>query len=122
MLKSKLIKKDAKSILRAFILILFFLLIIIYALNRSQNLILGVKIKNVNLKDGMSFTENIIEITGNAKNAIYLTLNNREININSAGDFREDFSLLPGYNIITIEAKDKFQKTDLKNYQLMYLK
>lgn len=113
--------KDFKSILKIGIIALFFLFIILYGFLRSKNLIFGVKIAQVNLIDGATLTKEIIKITGNAKNAIHLTLNNREIFIDSNGNFEEDFALLPGYNIINIQAKDKFGKSDEKNYQVMYL-
>jgi uncharacterized membrane protein len=99
----------------------FFLLIVFYAFFVSKDLIFGVKIKNVNLNDGATVTDNIMKITGVAKNAIKLTLDGREISVDQAGNFNETIALLPGYNIINIEAQDKFGKVDEKNYQLMYL-
>jgi len=113
-------RSDAKKILRILLLIILFLFIIIYAFFRSKDLIFGVKIKNVNLNNGVKVTENIQKITGNAKNAIGLTLNDREISIDQQGNFNETISLLPGYNIINIKAKDKFGNSDEKNYQLIY--
>jgi len=113
-------RSDAKKILRILLLIILFLFIIIYAFFRSKDLIFGVKIKNVNLNDGVKVTENIQKITGNAKNAIELTLNDREVSIDQQGNFNETISLLPGYNIINIKAKDKFGNSDEKNYQLIY--
>jgi hypothetical protein len=81
----------------------------------------GVDIKKVNIENGATFTESsILNITGNAKNAIYLSLNDREISINEQGNFNETISLLPGYNTITIVAKDKFGNSDEENYQLIY--
>jgi len=70
--------------------------------------------------DGAVLTENIIKITGNAKNAINLTLNGREISVDQAGNFNETIALLPGYNIISIIAKDKFGYVDEKNYKLIH--
>jgi len=113
-------RSDAKKILRILLLIILFLFIIIYAFFRSKDLIFGVKIKNVNLNNGEKVTENIQKITGNAKNAIGLTLNDREVSIDQQGNFNETISLLPGYNIINIKAKDKFGNSDEKNYQLIY--
>ncbi len=111
---------NEKKILQMIALSVFFVLIIIYSLFRSNYLISGVKIKNVNILDGAKATNNIIELTGNAKNAINLTLNGREISINEAGDFNETFVLLKGYNVVNITAKDKFGYVDEKNYKLMY--
>ena len=97
----------------------FFLLIIIFAFSRSKDLIVGVKIKDVNLTDGITVTDNIIKIAGNAKNAVNLNLNGREISIDQEGNFKETIALLPGYNIINIKARDKFGYMDEKNFRLI---
>lgn len=110
---------NAKKILQITGLAVFFLLIIIYAFFRSQDLIFGVKIQNVNIMDGEKVANNIIEVKGNAKNAINLTLNGREITIDAGGNFNETIALLVGYNIINITAKDKFGYFDEKNYQII---
>jgi hypothetical protein len=69
--------------------------------------------------NGATVTSSIMEVTGTAKNAIFLSLDGREISIDQAGDFDETIALLPGYNIINLEARDKFGHTDEKNYQLI---
>lgn len=109
-----------KRILKTVLVVVFFLFIIIYGFFRSTDLIFGVKIKNVNIADGQKFDQSVIEVTGMAKNAIYLTLNGREISVDKAGNFKENIALSPGYNIITLEAKDKFGHTDKEDYKLIY--
>lgn len=111
---------SAKKILQITALSIFFILIIIYAFFGSHNLIFGVKIKNVNIADGAKVDRSTLQITGNAKNAVNLTLNGREISINEAGDFNETIALLMGYNVVNITAKDKFGYIDEKNYKLIY--
>jgi len=112
--------RDAKKILKITSLSVFFLFIIIYAFFRSYDLILGVKIKRLNIVDGAKVTESVTEIKGNAKNAINLTLNGREISIDQKGDFSETIALFPGYNILNLQAQDKFGNKDEKNYKLIY--
>ncbi len=111
--------QSIKKILQITSLSVFFILIIIYAFFRAHDLIVGVKIKNVNLIDGTKFTESVLKITGNAKNAINLSLNGREISIDPKGGFDETIALLSGYNVVTIKAEDKFGYIDEKNYKLM---
>ena len=111
---------NAKKIIKIAGLSIFFILIIIYAFFRSEDLIFGVKIQNVNIVDGATLADNILKITGNAKNAIKLTLNGREISIDQQGNFSETIALLGGYNIINIKAEDKFGNIDEKNYKLIY--
>lgn len=98
----------------------FFLFIVVFAFYRSYNLIFGVKIKNINVENGATVLTGVEHISGNAKNAVLLTLNGREISIDRDGNFDEAISLSPGYNIVSIEAKDKFGSTDHKDYQLIY--
>lgn len=112
--------KDIKKIVRITSLAVFFILIIGYGFFRSNDLLFGVKIKNVNIIDGAKFTDSTLKITGNAKNATNLILNGREISIDQNGNWNETIVLLLGYNVISIEAKDKFGYVDIKNYKLMY--
>ena len=107
--------QDAKKIAKIISISALSLLIIIYALSRSRDLIFGVKIRNVTLRP----SENIIRLEGNAKNAINLTLDGREISIDQGGNFDETIALLPGYNIVSISALDKFGNRDEKSYQLI---
>jgi hypothetical protein len=111
-----------KEILRIVIIVLFFLFIFTYGFFRAKDVIFGVKIRDVNIVDGTKYTENPVTIEGNARNAIHLLLNGREIFIDSDGNFRETIALLSGYNIIEIYAKDKFGKEDIKHYKLTYEK
>ena len=110
---------SAKKILQAIALFAFFLLIIIYAFFRSHDLIFGVQIRDVNITDGMEATESIQKVTGNAENAILLSLNGREISIDEKGNFNETIALSLGYNVVTIKAKDKFGYVDEENYKII---
>lgn len=115
---------DSKKILKIASLSILVLFIIIFAFFRSKNLIFGVKIENVKINDVpvetvTKVTDNIIKITGNAQNAVFLTLNDRVISIDQKGNFEEIFALSPGYNIIKIAARDKFGNSDEKIYKLI---
>lgn len=111
---------NAKKILKIGSISLFFLFIIIFGFFRSKDLIFGVKIIDVNIVDGAKVTESVLKVTGNAKNAVNLSLNGREISIDRGGNFNETIVLLSGYNIVNITAKDKFGYVDEKNYKLIY--
>jgi hypothetical protein len=111
---------NVKKLVKIGGLSVFFILIILYAFWGSKDLILGVKIKNVNLEDGATVRESVQKVTGNAKNAINLILNGREISIDQNGNFNEIIALLSGYNIISLRAQDKFGYVDEKNYKLIY--
>lgn len=65
-------------------------------------------------------TSPIIQVKGNAKNAVYLSLNGREIFIDKDGSFSEPLALLPGLSVVTINAQDKFGKSKEKKFEVMY--
>ena len=114
---------NVKRTLQIAMFSIFFLFIITYAFFRSHDLIFGVKIKNVTINNlpaqSGATTTNILQVTGNAKNAVNLTLNGREITIDQTGNFNETIALLSGYNMLSIKAQDKFEYHEEKNYQLI---
>ena len=121
-----MIQTNAKEIATNILFSAFFIFIIVYAFFRSHDLIFGIKIKHTTINDlpaqELSSTkENILKIAGNAKNAVSLTLNGREISINQDGDFEETLVLLLGYNTINLEARDKFGYSDKQDYKLTYM-
>jgi len=111
---------NAAKILKIGLLSLFFLLVVTFAFLRSKDLIFGVKIRDVNITDGEKVADNVLHLTGNAKNATFVSLNGREISVDKKGDFNETIILFSGYNIINITAKDKFGDVDEKNYKVIY--
>jgi hypothetical protein len=113
-------QSNVKKILTWIVLVSFFLFILVYAFFRAKDLIFGVKIRDVNLVNGTNSTESVVKVTGNAKNAIHLMLNGREISIDQDGNFEETIALLSGYNMVSIVGTDKFGNTDEENYQLTY--
>lgn len=112
-------RPNIKKIIKIGGMAVFLLLLVAYALFVSHDLLFGVKIKNVNIKDGATVTDSIIKVTGVAKNAIKLTLDGREISIDQQGNFSETIALTPGYNVVSLWAKDKFGYVDEKNYQII---
>lgn len=109
--------KDAKKVLQISSAAVFFALIAGYALWGTKDLILGVRIKDVVIQES---EPGILDISGNARNAVNIVLNGREISIDKEGRWRETIALLPGYNLIEIQAEDKFGNRDEKNYQLTH--
>lgn len=110
---------DGKKIIKFSLIFIFSLSIIVYAFFGARNILLGVKIKGVNIVDGATVTESILKIEGNAKNATKLLLNGREIFIDQKGNWSETIALLLGYNTVIIEAEDKFGNKDEKIYKLI---
>lgn len=104
--------------IKKWIVFSFLIFFIIYGLFESYNLILGPKINILEPKNGANFLEPIITIKGNAKNISFISINDRQIYVDKSGYFEDKILLLPGYNIISVKAKDRFGKNIEKRLQL----
>ncbi|MEK7585774.1 MAG: hypothetical protein AAB477_00870 [Patescibacteria group bacterium] len=83
---------------------------------------MGFLIKGVQISASINKNSNspLVKVTGNAKNAIYLSLNGREIFIDKDGTYSEHVALLPGLSVLTLDAKDKFGNTREKTLEVIY--
>lgn len=52
-----------------------------------------------------------VEIKGRTQPEIILSINDQKVEINNDGSFSQEITLLPGTNIITVRATNKFGKT-----------
>ncbi len=108
--------KNIKWWLGTMSFVLLFSVITIFSYEKMCFLVKGVKIEaDIEQKDGSS----IATISGNANKATYIALNGREIFIDKTGNFSEVVAILPGYSVITLNAKDKFGKTDEKKFEMV---
>lgn len=113
-------ERNAKFILSLFIMILAATGIGVYAYFQSREFLSGPQVIITHPADGSSFTDRVIAVSGTASNIAYLSLNDSPIFVDAKGIFQEKFILLPGYNIISIKAKDRFGKTVEKTLELVY--
>ncbi len=58
-------------------------------------------------------SEKSVNVSGQTEPDVYLTINGREVYVNSEGYFKSTVSLDSGLNILKIEAKDRFGKTNI---------
>ncbi len=96
------------------------LIIIGYGYFEARNIISGPKIALTSPVNGTETSEPLIDIAGTAKNIAFISLNDRQIYIDEQGAFKEPFLLSPGYNIVRINAKDKFGRTTEKIIEIVY--
>ncbi len=52
------------------------------------------------------------EIIGTTDPSAYLTVNDKEVYIDKQGEFKTEVNLSQGVNVITIQAKNRFDKTN----------
>lgn len=109
-----------KLYLKIFLGILFIALISGYAFYQSRNLVAGPVIIINEPENGTTSNQQLLKISGVAKNVKKITLNDRAIDIDEAGNFSERLLLSEGYNIIKISAWDKFDKKTEKIIEIVY--
>lgn len=86
------------------------LLIVAYALWRSLNYARGPAIILTEPQDFTSVTSTTTHVVGRVERANNITLNGRAITIDEQGNFDETIVVFPGTNILTLEAKDQFER------------
>ncbi len=92
-----------------------------YGLFNARNIIIGPKIEIFTPSNLSETKSNTIEIKGVAKNATYISLNERPISVDTSGLFDEKLLLSPGSNLIEIKARDRFKKETSQTIQIYYI-
>jgi len=112
---------NTAKIIKNSIYALFTIIIIGYALYNFRIFIAGPQIDILRPQNGETITESpLIRVQGEARNIAFMELNNKQIDTNEESKFNEPVLLYPGYNVITIFAKDKFGRTVEKQIELVY--
>jgi hypothetical protein len=96
------------------------LLLIVYGIYNSRNLIFGPGLQILTPAPNSTVDEKIIEVKGRVKNATIVKLNDRPIFIDKDGYFTEKVLLYSGFNIIKIEAKDRFKQEEEEIIKVYY--
>lgn len=92
----------------------------LYVYRQSSDFREGPVIDVTSPASGVSSSEEVAVIEGTAKHIADISLNDHPIYIDERGFFREKIMLLPGYNAVTIKAKDRFGKQAVKIIELVY--
>ena len=90
-----------------------------YGLFQAHKYIEGPVVTIYSPQNGATFSSPLVEIDGRAQNVSFLKLDDRQIFTDTSGRFSEKLLLSPGYNIITLDAQDKFGKTVSKKLELV---
>lgn len=81
-----------------------------YGLFQGYDLLRGPILEIASPVHKQAFSEPLVDISGSAQNISFIYLNDNQIFVDSSGAFSEKLLLLPGYNIITVRATDKFNR------------
>lgn len=111
---------NIKTWLRAGLLVSLFAFIIGYTFFRTQAVAKGVALVIEGLSDGWETHDQLITLTGTATHATHLLVNGHETAVDEENRFVKTLALSPGYNIITVEARDRFEQTTRTVYRVLY--
>jgi len=102
------------------VFILFFILVGIYFYWEIGFLIKPPELEVNQPPTDITLKEEIFEIIGKTDPSAYLTVNGKEVYIDKEGSFKTEISLSEGLNIIKIEAKNRFGKTNQIIRRIIY--
>ncbi len=111
----------SKLNLGSIIFLIIVIVIGVYAYSRSLNYFKGPNIVLSCPRSGVTTTDPYVEIRGRTERIAKISLNQRPIFTDDDGIFTESLLLMPGYNILTIEAQDIFGRRVKETTELVYL-
>jgi hypothetical protein len=110
----------AKKLVRGTSIILLIIVILGYGVWKSQDVLFGIKLTVTGIKDGMTATNPLVTFGGVAKHVKDIMVDGRIVPTAQDGSWSDTVALLPGYNVITVTAADKFNRTKSTQYRLFY--
>lgn len=96
-------------------------IIVGYSLFALKGIIQGPRIEIGTPTNWSATTTAMINIAGRVLRGNTLTLNGATSTMDLAGNFRETLLLAPGYNIMILEAKDRYRRTAQETIEMTLL-
>ncbi len=113
-------RRETKFYLKAIIICLFLCALFGYGIFEVWNYATGPKITISSPANGSVVSESLTLIAGKIKNTKEITLNDRPIVVDENGNFSEEILLSYGYNVLKLEAQDRFGKKTEEILQVIY--
>lgn len=110
--------KETNRLPRYAAVILFFAVIVGYSLFQARFLILGPGVKITYPADGATIDNEIISLRGTARNAAWLTLNDKQIFTDEQGNWNEELLVSEGLSIMTVKVRDRFGRETEKKIRI----
>jgi hypothetical protein len=95
-------------------------LIIGYGIFQFRHILLGPQIIVETPINGSTLSTPLITIQGSARDVVFLELNGRPIFVDEQYLFNEKLLLFYGYNILTLRARDRFNRETEQTIELVY--
>ena len=105
--------------MRRTLVIVFFVLLIAYALFQARFVILGPRIQIDSPKDNSTLTSNVLVVSGRAENVAYLSLDGRQIYTDKDGNWSEKLIAPEGISILELAARDRFGRETEKTIRVV---
>jgi len=110
---------NSKTTIKIFCSIFIGIIIVGYSLFSARHIIKGPTIVIETPQNGELIKDNFVEIKGKSQNLNYISLNDRQIFIDDAGNFKEKLILYEGENTLKLYGKDKFGRETTKYIQVV---
>ncbi len=114
------ITKHHKIGLGALALGLLFVIVIAYAYFRGTLAIRGMSVSLSNIKNGMTYSEPTLPLSGTTERVNTLYINGRQVLLSPDGSFADVIAPLSGYNVLSVSASNRWGKTKVLTYRFMY--
>ncbi len=102
---------EGRTIIKWVLIGLGSVIVVGYSIFVLRGFILGPKIETIGLMSGFATTSPLVLVSGRVIRANTLTLNGATTSVDLAGNFNESLLLAEGYNIIRLEATDRYKRT-----------
>jgi hypothetical protein len=113
-------RRRVKRLVKIWIALSAIVIVLGYGAFKAKDFVRGPKLAVLSPRDGEMLHDSLVEIKGTTNNISFLTLNDNKIFTDESGNFTEKILLSSGYNVMTVEAKDRFGRKITKTLQLMY--
>lgn len=97
-------------------------IVIGYSFLALKDIIRGPRIELATPQSGYATTTPLIVVSGRMIRGSNLTLNDATTTVDLAGNFKESLLLSPGYNIMTLEATDRYGRATKEQIELTLLR
>jgi len=105
--------------MRKGLLIALIIFLALYSLFEARFLIFGPQVTITEPRDGFVGTSPLINLSGKAKNAAWISLNGRQIFTDGKGNFSEKLIVSKGLSIMSVNVIDRFGRENQKQVRII---
>jgi hypothetical protein len=105
--------------LKRYLSIGFLIIIALYALFQARFIILGPTLSLISPLDGYVASSSLITVVGRARNATFISLDDRPIFLDEHGNFKETILAPKGLSTIIVKARDRFGRETEKTLRIV---